>query len=331
MATPIGSAPNNPRMPTPVLQPTKPTSTGGAPRNDPGLAAPPPLRPAGGVPQRTPSSVGALAPAPRAAAKADASLVQPISAPSAPGISVATSAHPSSSATARDEEDARKEEQRRKESDSEVTLAVLPTEQKLDLDTCVESIELTDRQPSPRPDSPSRSGVPKMAVTPEFFLHVARVEVPIPGTASKQYYQHVYFPCLENSHYRIEYDPGQKKYRFKNRGSAPKCWKWRLPDALNRGDPKLCERDCEEFAANLREAFRLFEQSRVEPVRSLRRAAAFCPTVCLPLTRALQADIKQYFENLSGDSQRAMRNTWAADMLASRTAYEKQRASSCVN
>ena len=329
MATPIGSAPNNPRMPTPVLQPTKPTSTGGAPRNDPGLAAPPPLRPAGGVPQRTPSSVGALAPAPRAAAKADASLVQPISAVSAPGISVAISAHPSSSATARDEEDARKEEQRRKESDSEVTLAVLPTEQKLDLDTCVESIELTDRQPSPRPDSPS--GVPKMAVTPEFFLHVARVEVPIPGTASKQYYQHVYFPCLENSHYRIEYDPGQKKYRFKNRGSAPKCWKWRLPDALNRGDPKLCEQDREEFAANLREAFRLFEQSRVEPVRSLRRAAAFCPTVCLPLTRALQADIKQYFENLSGDSQRAMRNTWAADMLASRTAYEKQRASSCVS
>ena len=41
------------------------------------------------------------------------------------------------------------------------------------------------------------------------------------------------------------------------------------------------------------------------------------------MKRAVQAHIKEHFQGLAGKSQSSARVSWAADMLASRTAYEK--------
>ena len=168
--------------------------------------------------------------------------------------------------------------------------------------------------PESRPGSPS--GL-RVTVSPTFVLLVLLVPDTIEGTTIKRYYLHAYFPIMTNPHWMVTNDRGQ--YTFKSKGTATECWKWRLPDWGFRAKAEDCEQDREEFEKNLQEQFRLFVLNRAQPVRSLRRGVLPDRKFVL-LKRAMQAHIKQFFQALAGKSERSARISWAADMLASRTA-----------
>jgi hypothetical protein len=168
--------------------------------------------------------------------------------------------------------------------------------------------------PESRPGSPS--GL-RVTASPTFVLLVLLVPDTIEGTTIKRYYLHAYFPIMTNPHWMVTNDRGQ--YTFKSKGTATECWKWRLPDWGFRAKAEDCEQDREEFEKNLQEQFRLFVLNRAQPVRSLRRGVLPDRKFVL-LKRAMQAHIKQFFQALAGKSERSARISWAADMLASRTA-----------